>query len=63
MNGKRLKRERKRAGLSQREFAEKIGVSVSCIQKLEYGLTMPRNLTTKAIQAVLAEMWRKERKG
>ena len=47
--GKRIKELRKRLGLSQREFAEKIGRTLSAIQKWEMGEREPSEMALKQI--------------
>lgn len=41
INGKRLAKLRKEKGLTQQEFAERIGVSLSSVQNWEYGIKNP----------------------
>ncbi len=47
--GDRLREERKRAGLSQRELARRLGLSASMISQLEAGLSKPSVGTLYAI--------------
>jgi len=42
-------RLRSRMGLSQEKFAERLGVSVSCVGKWETGQHKPRGLSLRAL--------------
>lgn len=37
--GKNIAKHRKKAGLTQRQFGDKLGMSISAIQNIEYGKT------------------------
>ncbi len=43
-------RLRSRLGLNQEKFAEKLGVSVSCVGKWETGRHKPRGLSLRALE-------------
>jgi len=43
-------RLRARLGLTQENFAEKLGVSVSSVQKWEQGWHIPRGLSLRALE-------------
>lgn len=47
--GENLKELREKAGISQAELAEAIGISQSAIWQLEAGETNPRLITVKAL--------------
>ncbi len=43
-------RLRSRLDLSQEKFAEKLGVSLSCVEKWEQGQHKPRGLSLRALE-------------
>jgi len=43
-------RLRSRLGLTQEKFAEKLGVSVSSVEKWEQGWHIPRGLSVRALE-------------
>ena len=63
--GQRIKELRKMLGLSQREFAEKIGKSFRAVQNWEYGQRTPDESTLKLIakEFNVNEEWLKTGKG
>ncbi len=46
---------RERLGLSQRQFAERIGCSTVCVRFWEYGKRQPSGLARRALQDLAAE--------
>lgn len=52
MDQKNLKKLRQAAGLTQIELSQKLGVSSSQIQKLEYGKIKLENITAKNFMAL-----------
>ena len=53
MNGQQIKALRFRLGLTQEDFAAKIGVSVSTVQRWETNKRQPSLLAIKSIQAFI----------